>query len=112
MLLAIASLGCETSSLAERRVQTREDRMNDTLTRWGNSIASRPERLDRTLSHIDRREREYAEKFRRSIEGVGRWYERDVEHMKFREPDYKRKLNEILRGKPENIERSAVILFI
>gem|GEM_PF-1909670 len=108
---ALLATGCQPSSLASRRVQARLERVSDTAQTWAAREQSRPDKLQRAAEFIDRDLRQNAERLRRDGQYVVQWQARNVTHWRARQPVYRDKAAQLLWGKPERIERSAIILF-
>lgn len=111
LLIGVAVSGCAHRDLADWRVRQRTDGMGDTVAVWAQAERPRPARLSRAGEYLARNTALHAERFERDLEYTGRWYERDVQRFRERQPDYGYKLDQILRGRLERIEPHAIILF-
>ena len=107
-----AVTGCQHQQMAERRAQMRRDNVDYVVDSIVRSEASRPGRVDNTVGLIERRWRLDVENTRRNGELVHEYFERDFQRWEDRQPAYRSAIERlILRGKPENIEPTAIILF-
>ena len=110
-VILVASVGCEPSPFAQQRITYREDHVRRTAEAFAQSEASRPERLRQAVEFISYDLNRTSQHFQRDLDYVDFWWQRDVKRMRDRQPEYEQELGRILRGKPETIERNAIIMF-
>lgn len=112
--LALASLaltaGCD-NPLARQRIEQRQSSLNWTANALAWRECEAPERLQRDFEFIKQNEQAHAEMFARDLRYIQDWFEYDVRRWRERQDDYWAKIAEILRGKPEKLEDTAIILF-
>jgi hypothetical protein len=112
--LALAGLGlaagCD-SPAAHEQIAMRERNLKWTADALMYREKQSPERLKRDLEFLKRDEQRHEEMFARDLRQIQARYEYDVKRWQDRQDDYARKIAEMLRGKPENLERNAIILF-
>ena len=110
--LMMSATGCQHQDLAERRARMRRDNIARTVNMIERSEASRPARMGRTLTAIDRRARLDARNTVLNGERVENQVKRSFRRWQDRQPYYRKGIDRfLLRGKPENIEPTAIILF-
>ena len=106
--LLVVAAGCQASPQAERRWQQRVGGVGHTLGwYWANEEAA-PARLDRTVRMgLDRIEHD-DRALRRNLGEAEKMLRFDIERFERRQPEYWQEILRMLRGKPENIEPTAV----
>ncbi len=110
--LMMSATGCQHQDLAERRARMRRDKVARTVNLIERSEASRPGRMGRTLTAIDRRARLDARNTARNGERVENQVKRNFRRWHDRQREYREGINRhFLRRRPENIEPTAIILF-
>jgi len=109
-LLLTHTAGCQTSRLAEKRLEKRRLSTRVVFEMCSRSEARRSGQLRRDLDFIPVNMTRHGEKLEHMIGYVGYLAERDMERWQARQPEYVRRAGAILRGKPERIERSAVLM--
>jgi hypothetical protein len=102
--------GCDNPT-AQERIAVRERSFKWTADALAYRDKQSPERLKRDLEFLKRDEQKHEEMFARDLRRIQARYEYDVKRWQDRQDDYARKIEEMLRGKPENLERNAIILF-
>jgi len=112
-LAAMAGLlaGCQHKQFAERQAAIRVEKLGRTAETWGAAEQSRPSRLDRMARHAAWYFDNQAVEFDRNLRGAGWYLKRDVDRAGYRLPAYGEEALRILYGKPQQIERNAIILF-
>ncbi len=103
--------GCNDPE-ARTRLAARQQSFN-----WAaNSIVQRerenPERLRQDLAFVNKSLQEDARKLDRDVHDLQRYLDYDIRRWQERQPAYREKIKEILRGHPENIEHNAIIMFL
>lgn len=110
--LAIGVTACRHEPLAQRRLAMRWDNIRTTTERIADREAESPQRLTRAAEFIGDNLRRHATAFERDLHGVAAYLERDLRRWQESQSTYWRETGRILRGKPETIERTAIILFL
>ena len=111
-VLLVAVAGCQQQQMAERRAQMRFHNIAFVVGAMERSEASRPGRINNTFGVIERKWRLDVENTRRNGELVIEFFDRDFRRWEQQQPEYRDAFERlILRGKPENIEPTAIILF-
>ncbi|HUU99113.1 MAG TPA: hypothetical protein VM487_25550 [Phycisphaerae bacterium] len=110
--LAIGVTGCRHEPLAQRRLAMRWDNIRTTTERITDREAQSPQRLARAAEFTRDDLRRHAIAFERDLHGVAAYLERDLRRWQESQPTYWRETGRLLRGKPETIERTAIILFL
>lgn len=115
LLTVIGLPACSTPSpnrdLAEQRLERRRESIRRIVRLAETHEQSRPARLDCAFTWIGINLHRHGERFDASLERAGRWIDRDIERAPERQSRYQRKLEQILRGKPEKIEPDAIRMF-
>ncbi len=106
-----AALGCEPSPMAQRRTQMRLNNLHETGTMLAQSEQRRPANLREDMDWVKREQQHRDRDLKDSAAWFGQLFQRDVEHFKAQQPEYRREIERIFRGKPETIEDTAIILF-
>lgn len=106
-----ATTGCE-NPVARKRQQARADSVAWTTRAWAKREQTAPARLGRDFDYIGSGIRRDAELLDRDLHGLQRYIEFDLHRWQERQDDYLRHTGGILRGKPEQIERTAIVLFL
>jgi hypothetical protein len=110
--LAIGVSGCRYEPLAQRRLAMRWDNIRTTTERITDREAENPQRLTRAAEFIRDDLHRHATAFEHDLHGVAAYLERDLRRWQESQPTYWRETGRLLRGKPETIERTAIILFL
>ncbi len=97
--------------MARMHHQARVDQLGRTIEVAARSEAERPDRLERSLAHAAWYFEHQAERFEANVEGAQWYIERDFRRAERRLPHAADRAGEILYGKPENIEPTAILLF-
>jgi hypothetical protein len=103
--------GCQHKQFAERQAAIRVEKLRRTAEIWAAAEQSRPTRLDRMVQHAAWYFDNQAVEFDRNLRGAGWYLKRDVDRAGYRLPAYGEEALRILYGKPQQIERNAIILF-
>lgn len=110
--LALMAAGCQHPGFARAQWDSRVERMKYPLRQFAAAEARRPEKLRAAFDWIEQSIQNDAEKFERDLEGVGAWFQRDVDRFQARQRGpYQRGLEEFFGGKPQNIEPNAIQMF-
>jgi hypothetical protein len=109
--MAVASVGCQHSLLADRRTHLRTEKMQATARVWAKSEQGRPAKVRRALEFVPQNLERQRAALKRSAAQVEDWQKRDLQRWRQRQRVYLDKAGRILRGQPEQIERNAIILF-
>lgn len=115
-LVCAASLltACESpggSPILRQRAREREEGVRTTVDIWARAEQPRPDRLEYAVVWIGRDFERRGELLERDIQGVGQWFQRDVDKLPTRAASWERAAGSILWGNPETIERTAIVLF-
>jgi len=110
--LAIGVTACRQEPLAQRRLALRWDNIRTTTERIADREAESPQRLTRAAEFIRDDLRRHATAFEHDLHGVAAYLERDLRRWQESQPTYWRETGRLLSGKPETIERTAIILFL
>jgi hypothetical protein len=112
--LALAGLGlaagCDNPLACERLAQ-RERSFKWTADALAYRERQAPERLKRDLDFIKEDEQTHKEMFARDLCQIQARFDYDVQRWQDRQCDYLKYFEEMLRGKPEDLEQTAIILF-
>jgi hypothetical protein len=109
--VAVLTAGCRSEPLAKRRLATRCDSLWTTAERIADREAGSSRRLAKTTGLIPQRLRRDARALPRDLRWIGTYLERDLRGWQENQPRYWREAGRILRGQPETIERTAIVLF-
>lgn len=106
-----AAPGCQPQRLAQERLSYRARQ-----SEWAaGTLAAREQRsavlVDRDLRFLQERLELDAVRTERDMAELDRLIRRDIDRWNARQPAYRRELQRILRGKPEQIESTAIWLF-
>jgi hypothetical protein len=110
--LAIGVSGCRHEPLAQHRLATRWDNIRTTTEKIADREAENPRRLARAAEFIADNLQHHAAALERDLLGAAAYLERDLRRWHESQPTYWREAGRILLGKPETIERTAIILFL
>lgn len=105
------SATCLADALACRESQTRVDRLRYTLDAAIASEARRPGQLSATLAHSAWYFENQAVEFRRNLAGAGDYVQRDLSRAGPRLAANATRAAAALRGKPDQIPISFILLF-
>lgn len=112
--LALAGLGpvagCN-NPLAAERMAARERSFKQTADSLVCRERQSPELLKGDLAYLKEDEHAHEQMFARDLRDIQRRFDDDVQRWQCRQSDYLNKFEELLRGKPEDLERNAIILF-
>jgi hypothetical protein len=111
LALAGASVGCQNADFGERRLQMRDGSLRWTADVWAKSEESRPERLGTAVAYIQANEERHAEALDWDAREARRLLRDDVDRWQQRQPLYWKEIGRILGGRPDEIERYAIIMF-
>ena len=111
-LLACLATGCQQRGLAQKRMEARLAGINETAETLAKREQKSPQRLAHAADFVDRDVRKDADALGRDFARVKAYLDRDLRRWQERQPEYWDKTERILRGKPETIERTAILLFI
>jgi hypothetical protein len=103
--------GCQHQALADREAEIRMQRLSYVPRVAAKSEASRIPRLRFMARHTDWYFRHQARHFDKNLKGAGAYIERNLTQAEERFPPYLQKGGEIIWGRPERIERTAIMLF-
>jgi hypothetical protein len=114
MGLALAGLGlaagCD-NPLACQRIAQRQCSLKWTADALAYRECVAPERLKRDFEFIKQDEQTHREMFARDLCQIQARFDYDVQRWQERQCDYLRYFEEMLRGEPESLESTAIILF-
>jgi len=110
LALAGASVGCQNADFAERRLAMRDESLRWTADVWAKSEESRPEQLQTALAYIPANEERHAEALDWDAREARRLLRDDVDRWQQRQPLYWKEVGRILWGRPDEIERNAIIM--
>ncbi len=105
-----AAAGCD-SPLARQRTADRERSLKWTVGTLAERERKSPERLQHDFEYIKREESKREQLFARDLAQAKAYIDFDIRRWQERQDDYAKEIWEQLRGKPENLERNAIILF-
>ena len=103
--------GCRHADLAEQRLTLRCQRVARTVETAQKHESRRPRRLANTVQEINRGVQRHAEASRGNVDECNLRWQRESHRWLERQPVYREGARRILRGKPNRIERNAIILF-
>ncbi len=106
-----ATCGCEPSQLAQRRLTMRKENLRETAGLLAHNEQKRPALVKRDLDFVKSAEQHHARALHDNSAWFGQLWQRDVEKFKQNQPEYRDALKRIFRGKPEQLEETAIILF-
>lgn len=89
----------------------RTDNLERTATAFADSEGRRPANLQRSLDYIPMSLERDVERFERSTNYAKFLWDRELQRFQERQPTYLEETGRILWGKPQNIERNAIIMF-
>jgi hypothetical protein len=119
MVLLAASPGCQDSrssnslaALAENRAEMRTRWLLWTAEILARQEQRKPAQLERTLKLFERGVRDDVAQTERNLRMLDHYLRREFERFEERMPLYQREAERLLGGKPQNIPRNAVILFL
>ena len=104
--------GCQQENLAQQRVQRREQSIGRTAEALVKQEQVRPSKLAKVGPYADHEIRRDTEYLSRDLGTAQRILERDLRRFQERKPRYLDETGKQLWGKPETIERNAVLLFL
>jgi len=111
-LAGLAALaGCRNPQ-AERRLAEREASLRWTAHAWADREQPAPQRLRADAEFMRNNIDRDARLLDRDVRAFRAYLEYDLRRFQERQPEYRRKIDEILRGQPEHIERTAIIMFL
>lgn len=109
--LLILGTGCQHQALADRRMQSRVDKLSATVNEAANDLPKRAEKLSRWPGFIEKELQRDAAKLDRDLRELDRLAAKDVQRWVERQPDYQKGIARELWGKPERIEPTFIELF-
>jgi hypothetical protein len=110
-VVLLGAAGCQHQALAERRLGYRADALHWTAETLARSEQMHWEDLGDGLAYIPENEQRHAEWLAQSAEGAAQMLRDDVERWQQRQPLYWKEFGRILRGRPEEIEPNAIVMF-
>lgn len=110
-LIPLLAVGCQHKALAQREHEERLTQLDWTVETCRRSEQARPERLARTCRDVEWYFANQAVEFERNAAGAQSYFERDCTRAGPRLRRAGERTRELLYGKPENIEETAIILF-
>ena len=110
-LCVLALTGCQQSNYGQRRLAERERGMAYTLNTYIQSERERPQKLERTVTLMGHIIEEDAAQLDYNTRWFGKMIESDVRRFEARQPAYRDVILDLLDGKPENLEHTAIDLF-
>jgi hypothetical protein len=111
ILPALTASGCTQPDLARQRLERHDRSMHWTIDTPAARDRAGAQRTARTVSLAGRGAEREARLARGNLDEIAAYGRRDWERWFQRQPRYGREAGRILRGKPERIERNAIILF-
>ena len=105
------STGCRHADLADERYERRVASLHRTTDAYLDRESRSPRRLARAGDFINERLRQKSRATRQNFREFHAYVERDLRRWKANQPRYRKDIARFFRGKPENIERTAIILF-
>ena len=104
-------IGCHNPA-AERRIAMRERQIRATaeMLAQHERLPEAQQRLQRTADLIRRDFERDGEEFRRDMRALRAWFEYDCNRWSEQQESYRRRLEQIFGGKPEDIEPTAIIM--
>lgn len=99
--------GCTISAIGKERIARRENNLAKVAAAWRRSESHRPGILDRVFGKIRdsiRRDRQRAAEIPDNFRD---WYRRDAVDFRNKQPQIRRKFNDIMAGQPEDIQPTA-----
>jgi len=109
--LLLAALGCRHQELARRELQLRADSGRRTFDLAVRHERSRPQHLRQTAEAIRSSDARRAKACRDNAKELAAYSHRQWERWQQRQPAYWRELRRLTAGKPDRIERNAILLF-
>jgi phage tail tape-measure protein len=103
--------GCEYGPLARQRVQARQASLHRTVSTLAAREQRSPANLARGGAYARKTLERDAKRLERDARGLGRYLRRDLRRWHENSPRRRRQLERLLRGNPDKIERTAVIMF-
>ena len=108
--IVAGAIGCHRGDLAARRTTMRGEQLGDTLSVIVESERKRPRKLTRSAEMLGAALSRDIRGAGATIEVIKRCLQRDRDRWLSDPPRYWPHARKLLEGKPENIERSAIIL--
>lgn len=105
------STGCRQADLADERYQRRVASLHRTTDAYLDRESKSPQRLARAGDTIDEKLKQKSRATRQNFRELHAYIERDLRRWERNQPRYRKDIARFFRGKPENIERTAIILF-
>jgi hypothetical protein len=109
--MLVAGEGCRHADLAERRLARRCDGMAHTVNTAAKREGGREQRLAHTFDKIDKGVRRHAEASSANVGRIETRWRRQWQRWFRRQPAYWNAVHRFLAGKPDHIERNAILLF-
>jgi hypothetical protein len=103
--------GCQHSDYAQRRISERERNLAWTVDQYVESERSRPAKFRNSIALMGRIAEEDAHQLDYNLRWFGSMIESDARRFEARQPIYRATILDILDGKPESIEKTAIDLF-
>lgn len=112
-LTALLGVGaCRHADLAERRLALRRQGMARSVATAAKCESWRPRRLAHTLNALRQGARRDTESSRANLKEINAYWRREWRRWRERQPAYRDRARRVLLGKPERIERHAIVLFL
>ncbi len=105
------STGCRRADRADERYQRRVASLHRTTDAYLDRESKSPQRLARAGDTIDEKLKQKSRATRQNFRELHAYIERDLRRWERNQPRYRKDIARFFRGKPENIERTAIILF-
>ncbi|MBW7906324.1 MAG: hypothetical protein LC135_04415 [Phycisphaerae bacterium] len=109
---ATAGIGCTEHALVQRRLAERERSAQVAVSVIAKRESESPGNLRKAAQFIADDLRRDADSTTANVGEIEDYLRRDLQRWIDRQDDYLREAGRILRGQPETIERTAVILFL
>ena len=111
MGLAVVGSGCQHQKLADKRIAVRQGSMRCTLGVAQESLESRPERLRLMCHHIDDVWCRDVDRFGELDEEAALYWDSRLKSWERNSRILDHELADVMVGRPENIEPTAIYLF-
>lgn len=111
IVFVLAVPGCRHQDLARQRLETRDQHIRNTARVMVETERSQPEQLEKTLVIIDGNLHRDAELTRENVPEYGGYLRGDWNRWRSRPPVYGRWIHDATKGRPENLEPTAIWLF-
>lgn len=102
--------GCQHGNYAEQRFNKRTERLGRTAATLARSEARRGPKLQRGFEYMGRELERNSRQLETNTAGAFKLLEKDTERFVERQPDYWDTFLQLIWGKPETIEKTAIDL--